>query len=360
MRRRFLVWYWSSTGGGGSQFAINLSKRLAMRFGPGSVRLSLHADDPSLPRASAEPAFETLAARVTTSRGRPLATMLALGESRRLLQAHARDCDVVIVPMNFASAAPLALALRQPLVYFAHDPAPHPGDYAMLAQRATQKLLLSRASRVVALSRYCSRELARLGVAEAKLTTAPLSAVYEPQASAKIRQSGPMRLLFAGRMIAYKGLDLLAAALPSLGGLDNWRLTVAGAGPALDAALQRQLSGFGVEVFPEWMSEARLNNLIADSDVLLAPYRSATQSGVIAQALACGRPSIVTPIGALPEQIGEGAGGWISRSADPVAVGDILVQALKDDKSWAAKAMGAEEISSRAWHDDYWAWLSAI
>lgn len=359
MRRRFLVWYWSATGGGGSQFAVNLSKRLATRFGPGAVRLSLHADDPSLPRASAQPAFETLAARVTTSRGRPLATMLALGEGKRLLQAHARDCDVVIVPMNFASAAPLALALRQPLVYFAHDPAPHPGDYAALGQRATQKFLISRASRVVALSHYCASELARLGVVEAKLKTAPLSAVYQPQARAT-RKNGPMQLLFAGRMIAYKGLDLLAAALPALGALENWRLTIAGAGPALNAALHRQLSGFGVDVLPEWMSEARLDSLIAECDILLAPYRSATQSGVIAQALAYGRPSIVTPIGALPEQIGEGAGGWVARSADAVAMGDILVQALKDDKAWAAKAMGAEEISSRAWHDDHWAWLEAV
>jgi hypothetical protein len=41
-------------------------------------------------------------------------------------------------------------------------------------------------------------------------------------------------------------------------------------------------------------------------------------------------------------------------------IGERLVQVLKEDKSWTAKAKGAEDISSRAWHDDHWAWLEAI
>lgn len=359
MSRRLLIWYWSATGGGGSQFAVNLSRRLARRFGPDAVRLSLHADDPLLARAATEPGFETVAARVTTSRGQPLSSLIALTESRRVLAEHARDCDAVIVPMNFATAAPLAPNLRQPLVYFAHDPTPHPGDYAALGQRVTQALLISRAARVVALSRYAASELGRLGVGERKLVTAPLSAVYEPHAQTS-RGAGPVRLLFAGRMMAYKGGDILADALPGLTGQEGWRLTIAGAGPALDESLRRRLTGGNIEILPNWMNEQELESHIANCDILLAPYRSATQSGVVAQALAFGRPSIVTPVGALPEQLGDGAAGWITNAADARSLAEILVRVLKDDTSWAAKAAGAAEIAARAWRDDHWAWLDAI
>jgi glycosyltransferase involved in cell wall biosynthesis len=357
--RRFLIWYWSATGGGGSQFAVNLSRRLAKRFGAGAVRLSLHEEDPLLARASAETSVETRAARVTTGRAQPLSSLAALADSRKVLAEHARDCDVVVVPMNFATAAPLSPSLRQPLIYFSHDPTPHPGDYAALGQRVTQALLVSRASRVVALSRYAAGELARLGVPERKLVTAPLSAVFEPRAQGH-RGNGPMRFLFAGRMMAYKGGDILADALPELASQANWRLTIAGAGPALDESLKDGLSGANIEVAPGWMSEQQLESHIAACDILLAPYRSATQSGVVAQALAFGRPSIVTPVGALPEQIGDGAAGWIASAADAPSLAEILVRVVKDDTSWAAKAAGAAEIAARAWHDDHWAWLDAI
>jgi glycosyltransferase involved in cell wall biosynthesis len=169
-----------------------------------------------------------------------------------------------------------------------------------------------------------------------------------------------MRFLFAGRMMAYKGGDILADALPELASQANWRLTIAGAGPALDEALKDRLSGANIEVAPGWMSEQELESHIAACDILLAPYRSATQSGVVAQALALGRPSIVTPVGALPEQIGDGAAGWITRAADAASLAEILVRVLKDDTSWAAKAAGAAEIAARAWQDDHWAWLDAI
>lgn len=360
MRRRFLIWYWSATGGGGSQFAVNLSRRLVKQFGADAVRLSLHAEDPLLGRAQGEAERPPLAARVVTSRDKKLHSLAALAQSRAILNEHARDCDVVIVPMNFATAAPLALGLGRPLIYFAHDPAPHPGDYAVLGQRATQTLLLARAARVVALSRYAAGELARLGVPKRKLVTVPLSAVYEPRAIESAEEGGPLRLLFAGRMMAYKGGDLLADALTQLNGRGDWRLTVAGAGPALSEALQQRFSGPQVDISPGWMSEAELAAHIAKCDVLLAPYRSATQSGVVAQALAYGRPSIVTPVGALPEQIGKGAAGWIAHEVSSPGLGEILVQALKDDKAWSAKAAGAAEIAARAWAEDHWAWLDAI
>ncbi|HEX8903128.1 glycosyltransferase family 4 protein [Vitreimonas sp.] len=354
--KRLLIWYWSATGGGGSQYAVNLAHRLSRRFGAGAIRLSLHANDPLLARARGF-AFETRAAEVSTNRHKPLSTLLALGDSAGVLEEAARDCDAVLLPMNFASAAPLALGLNKPLVYFAHDPAPHPGDYAALGQRATQALLTACAVRVVAMSEYAARELERCGVTRRKIIIAPLSAVFAPR-TASFQNDGPKHLLFAGRMMAYKGIDLLADALPLIDARADWRVTIAGEGPTLDDAMRARLCDERVEVRPGWMSEAALEDLIAVCDILLAPYRSATQSGVVAQALALGRPCVVTPVGALPEQIGSGRAGWIMTNVCAQSLASTLSEITAS--TWREKLQAAVSMSAQSWGHDYWGWLDEV
>ncbi len=359
MAKRFLIWYWSPTGGGGSQYAVKLAQRLALRFGDESVTLSLHADDPSVTTATACP-FRTLTARVVTARRRPAATAVNLAANARVLAEHEQGVDCVIVAMNFATAAPLAMTLRKPLVYVAHDPHPHPGDYAPLLQRTTQSVLLRKSACVLAMSNYAAAELSRVANVRGKLEVAPLSAVFEPR-EAQVHKDGPLRLLFAGRMIKYKGLDILIDALQTLDGRDDWRLRVRGSGPALDAATVQRLELPQVErVSREWLSEAALEAEIAACDIVLAPYRSATQSGVIAQALAHGKPCVVTPVGGLSEQIGDGAAGWVAQRPDAIALAECLSGVLDHRKEIAGKARKARELAQAAWQGDYWAWLERL
>jgi glycosyltransferase involved in cell wall biosynthesis len=162
-------------------------------------------------------------------------------------------------------------------------------------------------------------------------------------------------------MIAYKGLDILADALPRLAQRDDWRLTIAGAGPALDSAMARRFDLPQVErVSSSWLSEAELEGLIADCDILLAPYRSATQSGIVAQALAHGKPCIVTPVGALGDQIGGGIGGWAAEGADASAFSAAMAHALGSAEDVPTKAAGALAIARAAWQHDYWRWLEEV
>jgi len=359
MAKRFLIWYWSPTGAGGSQYAVKLAQRLARRFGDSAVTLSLHAEDPSIAKAAAF-GFETLAASVVTARRLPLRTAANLAASARVLEEHARNADCVIIPMNFAAAAPLAMTLHKPIVYVAHDPTPHPGDYAPLLQRATQAALLRKSARVLALSNYTAQDLVKSAGVRGKVHMAPLSAVYEPHEPAP-RAEGPVRLLFAGRMIAYKGVDVLAEALPALAHRDDWRLTIAGSGPALDAAAAARFALPQIErVTRDWLSEAQLEALIAECDIVLAPYRSATQSGLLAQALAHGKPCVVTRVGALGEQIGDGAAGWVAERADAGAFAAAVETALERPEEARAKAQAAHALARAAWEHDYWRWLEEL
>jgi glycosyltransferase involved in cell wall biosynthesis len=356
--KRFLIWFWSG-GGGGSVFAVNLACRLRLRFGGDSVALSLRADDPAVHRARAM-GLDVHVVEGVSDRRRPIETIAALADNRRALAQHARDADVVIVPMNFASAAPLSVVLKQPLVYCAHDPEPHPGDYARTLQRATQAALVRRAKKVVALSTYGAHRLRALGVSTQKLVTLPLQSVFEP-APQQADTTARTRLLFTGRMLAYKGVEVLAAALDQLSARDDWRLTIAGDGPSLDEAATRRFALPQIEaVLRGWLADVDLEQLIAGADVLIFPYRSATQSGVLAHGLALGKPSVVTPVGALPEQIGDGAAGWVADSADANAVARALHAVLDNSNARADKAAAAQAIARDAWGRDSWGWLGDV
>jgi|CXWL01.1.fsa_nt_gi glycosyltransferase involved in cell wall biosynthesis len=352
MAKRFLIWFWSK--GGGSTFAVNLARRLSLQFGADSVRLSLRADDPALDRARAL-GLDVRGAAIVSDRRRPLTTLARLARSKSLLEDHAHGVDAVIVAMNFAVASPLAATLKLPLVYCAHDPAPHPGDYAPLGQIATQNFLLASAARVVALSEFAASQLRARGISR-KLVVAPLASVFEP-APPRARAVGPARFLFAGRMIAYKGVELLAEAASRISARADWSLTIAGDGPALNDQVAARFALPQVErVARAWAPHEEMERLLAESDALLAPYRSATQSGVIAQAMALGTPCVATPVGALPEQVG--AGGWIAREANAEAFAAAMVRALDGDRP--ARARAAHEAARAAWERDYWGWLAAL
>jgi glycosyltransferase involved in cell wall biosynthesis len=347
---RLLIWYWSG-GGGGSQFAVRLAHRLKLCFGDDAIVLSLRADDPTAAWAE-ELGLRVLRAEVRSNRRRPLETLSGLSDAARILAQHAEGADAVILPMNFAAASPLSLTLRKPLVYCAHDPAPHPGDYAAQMQRITQAVLLARAAHVVALSDYAAGQLQ--GV-RARLHVAPLSSVFEPQA-APPRAPGPLRFAVVGRMIAYKGLDVLADALDAIKHRNDWRLVMAGDGPALTDAMMARFDAPHIELRRAWLSDADLEAVIASCDVLLAPYTSATQSGVISQALAFGKPCIVTPVGALPEQIGDA--GWIARDVSAPAFADAMRAALDDSAALGKASDAALRRAQAAWDADAWGWLA--
>lgn len=303
--------------------------------------------------------LEVRLAEVVSHRSRPLASLLGLSNAGTIIADHARDADVVVAAMNFATLAPLSLGLAKPLVYCAHDPAPHPGDYAALGQRVSQSVLFRRADVVVALSRFAADALATNRAAASKLVCTPLQSVFPPDIVESPGQRTTKRFLFAGRMIAYKGGTLLADSLDLLRQRDDWRLSVVGAGPAMTEALRQRFDHPQIEVFRDsFVSHEELNRYFAECDVVLAPYLEASQSGVIAEALAHGKPCLVTPVGALAEQIGDGEAGWVADAITARAFADKLEHILAHDGE--AQRAGAVRIANDQWSADNWRWLETV
>jgi glycosyltransferase involved in cell wall biosynthesis len=81
--------------------------------------------------------------------------------------------------------------------------------------------------------------------------------------------------------------------------------------------------------------------LLADHHLVVAPYRDATQSGIVPLAQAAGRPSVVTPVGGLARQITDGLDGVVAEGVDSQSISRAIVRAAARLDALAAGAADA-------------------
>ena len=225
-------------------------------------------------------------------------------------------------PLDMLMAAALRRA-KVPYAVVVHDADLHPGDVHAL-QMVLQRRLASRADAVVALSRHVGDRLLEQGVARAgRLVLSEHPPMhFGPPPPAPRAHGGRLRLLCFGRLLPYKGLDLLAEAMAALGGRADMELRVVGSGP--ESAVLDQLRALpGVQVENRWVPEEEVAAILAWSDALVLPYREASQSGVAAAALAARRFVVATRVGGISEQLD---GSPLARLVAPEAA--VLAGAL--------------------------------
>jgi glycosyltransferase involved in cell wall biosynthesis len=218
-------------------------------------------------------------------------------------------------------------ALRRvevPCAIVVHDADLHPGDGYML-QMTLQNRLVRRADAVVTLSDHVRRGLDAQGLARGKIMlSASLPPYMLPEPAPRPRaHGGKLRLLSFGRLLPYKGLDLLAESLASILPRDDLEVRVIGQGPesaALDAL--RRLPGVSVE--NRWVPEEEVGHLLSWADALVLSHREASQSGVAAAAVAAGRWVVATRVGGLVEQLQGASNAYL---CDPAP--DSLAVALR-------------------------------
>ena len=126
-------------------------------------------------------------------------------------------------------------------------------------------------------------------------------------------------LLFFGLVRPYKGVDDLLAAMRLLP--RNARLYIVGEGysrrePSA-AALQDPHIRDRITRVDRFVDPAEVARFFEASDIVVLPYREATQSAVAQVALAFRKPMVLTRTGGLPELVEEGVTGTLARPGDP-------------------------------------------
>jgi len=288
---------------------------------------ALAADFDALPNAVVKLRLFGNAAGAWLEIGRLGALRRELG---RFIDAHSPDAVVELMPhvwSPFLEDVPMRHGAKR--VAILHDWRSHPGDhYGVVNGWLTRSAL--RADHIVTLSRSVADDIIAGGAAPPDRVTA----LFHPDTGAlqePLRAGGPLRVLFFGRLLPYKGLDLcveaIARARASGAAIE---LCVAGQGDI--GSLRSALERIGATVCNYWLDDEQIGRMLADCHVVAATHREASQSGVIAAALGAGRPVIATPVGSLPEQVVHGKTGLVAAEVSAEAIADVLLR-LADDRS---------------------------
>jgi len=146
-------------------------------------------------------------------------------------------------------------------------------------------------------------------------------------------QSGPM-LLFFGYVRPYKGLFHLIAAMPEIRKHVQAELFVVGefyedSAPYEDMVREHGLAE-SVHFIDRYVGNEEVEAFFVASDLVVLPYISATQSGIVQIALAFDRPVVVTAVGGLPEVVAPGKTGFIVPPADSGALAAAVVRFFEE------------------------------
>jgi beta-1,4-mannosyltransferase len=152
---------------------------------------------------------------------------------------------------------------------------------------------------------------------------------------------------FVGQIRPYKGLDELLDAYTTVRPeLPPSRLVVAGA-PGKTAGmatlLRRCRDTPGVVLLDGVVDDDALQDVFAAIDVIVLPYRTGLNSGLLHLAQTFGRPVVCRAVGCLPQHLADGAGVPIGDS--PEALADGLREASRLDRVRAGAA--AREHAAR-------------
>jgi colanic acid/amylovoran biosynthesis glycosyltransferase len=144
---------------------------------------------------------------------------------------------------------------------------------------------------------------------------------------------GPPEVVFVGRFVEKKGLDVLLAAWPSVQrAVPDARLRILGFGPLENLA---RSGGEGVEVVlgPDHL---QVRDAIRRAYVVVSPSRTAPDDSVESllvvnlEAQASGRPVVTTAHGGIPEFVADGETALVVTENDPDALAAALVRVLAD------------------------------
>ena len=306
-----LIWQWGRRGGG-PRIAVEIAEAMSELPGVrGLLSLSDRAEvlaAPSPPTcALAVPTYEGRAGFLGRLAAAPAIVPWLAWRVRRLKP----DLAVCAMagPIDLLMVAALRL-IRVPFALVVHDADPHPGDIHRTMVRI-QRVIARRAALLVTMSRHVADRLREQGVARAadgRGPGVPVAVIrhpprhFGPVPPPPFAHGGRLRLLFFGRLLPYKGLDLLGEALARLGPREDLETRIVGSGPE-DAAIDALRALPGVTVENRWVPEEEIGALIAWSDALVLPYREASQSGAAAAAVAADRFIVATAVGGLAEQV---------------------------------------------------------
>jgi D-inositol-3-phosphate glycosyltransferase len=179
-------------------------------------------------------------------------------------------------------------------------------------------------------------------------------AIPKPDALAKLNLDPGFRyVLFFGFIRAYKGLDLIIKAFSDVRLRNqNLKLIIAGEfyedhSPYLKLISDNNLKD-EIILFDRFINDDEVRYFFSASELVVQPYKSATQSGVTQIAYHFDKPMVVTDVGGLKEIVPDGRCGYVVK-CDPRLIADSIIDFFENKRSVSLIENIREEKQKYSW-----------
>jgi glycosyltransferase involved in cell wall biosynthesis len=164
-------------------------------------------------------------------------------------------------------------------------------------------------------------------------------------------KSDERALLFFGLVREYKGLDLALDTLAKLD--DRYRLHVVGEfyekRARYDAIIDRLGLKSRVNIVDRYVPNEEVPAWFAAANLVVLPYRDATQSGIVEIAHGAGRAPLVTDVGGLSTQVQDGRTGLVVKPDDSQAIALAIEGYFDENMEASMQSAIREEAGSKSW-----------
>lgn len=143
-------------------------------------------------------------------------------------------------------------------------------------------------------------------------------------------------LLFFGFVREYKGLQYLIKAMAKIKGkIENLKLLIVGdfgndKQNYLDLITENEVEDV-IEIYDGYIPDREVEKYFIASDLVVLPYKSATQSGIVQIAYGFNKPVIVTNVGGLPDVVIDGKTGYVVEALNPDKLAEAIVRYFEND-----------------------------
>lgn len=235
-------------------------------------------------------------------------------------------------PVFYSIAKLTRIFTKTKILFICHNVLPHEGRKI---DNLLTKLVLKRGNSFIVHSSEDYNNLKKLiPDANVKQTVHPTYDIfnfksYDEESSKEMLGINNKSILFFGAVREYKGLKYLIAAMPIVLQHIDATLIIAGQFWEDRNIYVEQVKKCGIEdnvkIVDEYIPNEKVGLYMTAADIVVLPYISATQSGIIQIAYGFNKPVISTNVGGLPDVVKDGETGFLVDSANPETLAHAIV-----------------------------------
>lgn len=206
-----------------------------------------------------------------------------------------------------------------------HDPLLHMGEHGWYAPIADyiNKKLRQWAKKVFVHGQKIKESITDIPQGKIEIIPHGNYSFFKDIHKGTLADNKPVDILFFGRILNYKGVDVLVEAAKQLPDLNFF---VVGGGD-----ISRYEKPPNVCFVNENIMDSEVGTWFEKTKMVVLPYKEASQSGVIPIAYTFKKPVIVTDVGSLPEIVLDGITGTVIKPNNPYLLADAIRRLLKED-----------------------------